>query len=408
MLKWTKREEEFLINNYSKYSNYEMGILLNKSELAINSKSLRLGLKKSNSYISGINKERTLKRWDDMTWSKDDIDFLVLNINNFNTIELSKKLNRSPNSIRSMCNKLQLTKIKKYNKDFIEKECLRYITKQELRISDPNLYHWLYKNGKIKDVTGHMLNISYSTPQLILQSVIKSIIQIKFNYNDRKAIFPYELDIYFPEKKFAIEYDGSYYHENGSKFKEKICSERGIKLITIDENALTKRNFDGYLSNIKEHLLANIKIINKYLQLDLNEDDILRIYPNKNEIFKGIFNIEYMRKICNKYTNYETFIKEQRKIYNKLYYLGILKDFTKHMSIDAVGEGFRFILEKSEYYRVGDIVLIEYWYNNMVTSVLIKDIIGRKFIVSHNTPNSKIKNAPDEIISKSDIIQKQN
>jgi hypothetical protein len=161
------------------------------------------------------------------------------------------------------------------------------------------------------------------------------------------------------------------------------------------------------LDNIKNQLISNIKIINKYLHLDLNKDDILRINPNKNEIFKGIFNIEYMRKICNKYNNYNSFIKEQRQIYNKLYYLGILKDFTKHMDIDELSEGFRFILEKNEYYKIGDIVYIEYWYNNMITSVSVKDIVGRKFLVSHNTPNSKIKNAPDEIVSKSDIIQKQ-
>jgi S1-C subfamily serine protease len=49
-----------------------------------------------------------------------------------------------------MCISLGIRRDEKYNKKFLEEECLKYITKQELRISDPNLYHWLYKNGKLK------------------------------------------------------------------------------------------------------------------------------------------------------------------------------------------------------------------------------------------------------------------
>ncbi len=67
-----------------------------------------------------------------------------------------------------------------------------------------------------------------------------------------------------------------------------------------------------------------------------------------------------------------------------------------------------YITEFNSFYKSNDIVLIEYWYNHMITPVRIVERKGNKFIVSHNTHNSKIKNAPDEIISKSDIIQKQN
>lgn len=66
-----------------------------------------------------------------------------------------------------------------------------------------------------------------------------------------------------------------------------------------------------------------------------------------------------------------------------------------------------YITEFNSFYKSNDIVLIEYWYNHMITPVKIVERKGNKFLVSHNTPNSKIKNAPDETISKSDIIQKQ-
>ena len=66
----------------------------------------------------------------------------------------------------------------------------------------------------------------------------------------------------------------------------------------------------------------------------------------------------------------------------------------------------KFILEHKDFYKVGDIIILEYWYNDMVTVCEIIEIIGRKYKVSHNTPKSEIKNAPDEIIKSSDIIDK--
>jgi len=64
----------------------------------------------------------------------------------------------------------------------------------------------------------------------------------------------------------------------------------------------------------------------------------------------------------------------------------------------------KFVLEFKSYYKVGDVVLIHYWYNGMVCEVVIKDIVGKKYLITHNIPQSKIRNAPDEYIKNSDII----
>jgi hypothetical protein len=65
----------------------------------------------------------------------------------------------------------------------------------------------------------------------------------------------------------------------------------------------------------------------------------------------------------------------------------------------------KFLLEFKSFYNVDDIVLIEYWYGDMVTPVKIVEKLSRvSYKVSHNVPNSKIFNAPDEIIKSSDII----
>ena len=65
----------------------------------------------------------------------------------------------------------------------------------------------------------------------------------------------------------------------------------------------------------------------------------------------------------------------------------------------------KFLLEFKSFYNVGDVVLIEYWYNDMVTPVKIVEKVSKvSYKVSHNVPNSKIFNAPDEVIKSSDII----
>jgi hypothetical protein len=65
----------------------------------------------------------------------------------------------------------------------------------------------------------------------------------------------------------------------------------------------------------------------------------------------------------------------------------------------------KFLLEYKSFYKEGDIVLIEYWYNHMITPVKIIEKISKKSLkVSHNISESEIQNAPEETIKTSDII----
>jgi hypothetical protein len=71
----------------------------------------------------------------------------------------------------------------------------------------------------------------------------------------------------------------------------------------------------------------------------------------------------------------------------------------------------QFILEFNSFYTIGDIVYIEFWYKptgkeKIITPVKIKEKRGNKYLVSHNVKESKIQNAPDELIKKTRIISK--
>jgi hypothetical protein len=65
----------------------------------------------------------------------------------------------------------------------------------------------------------------------------------------------------------------------------------------------------------------------------------------------------------------------------------------------------RFLLEYKAFYQEGDIVVIEYWYNDMLVPVkIIEKVSKSRFKVSYDVEGSDIRNAPDEVIKSSDIL----
>jgi hypothetical protein len=67
----------------------------------------------------------------------------------------------------------------------------------------------------------------------------------------------------------------------------------------------------------------------------------------------------------------------------------------------------KFILEYKEFYKEGDVILTEYWYNDMITPVkIIEKVSKSRFKVSHDVEGSAIRNAPDEVIKTSEILDK--
>ena len=105
----------------------------------------------------------------------------------------------------------------------------------------------------------------------------------------------YELDVYIPVKKVAIEYDGYLWHKNKTKndlHKNKKCEKDGIKLYRIREGlpSLNDSSIDYVVQKNQKDLSAVLgeilsKIIETNIDIDLERDAIdienLREYTEK-------------------------------------------------------------------------------------------------------------------------------
>lgn len=92
----------------------------------------------------------------------------------------------------------------------------------------------------------------------------KSIYSGKVITNTRDILKPYELDIYIPAKKIAIECNGSFWHDAEHKNKtyhidkSKACRDKGIRLIHIYE-----WEWSNYPNKIKQLLNISLGSVSK-------------------------------------------------------------------------------------------------------------------------------------------------
>jgi len=86
-----------------------------------------------------------------------------------------------------------------------------------------------------------------------------------------------------------------------------LCKEKNICLVIIDEEGLDKRGFDGYVNNINKKIIENIDLINIKTSTSITRNKVLSIEIDKKDIFKGLYDVDKLNKICQSYTNYSKF-----------------------------------------------------------------------------------------------------
>jgi hypothetical protein len=149
-----------------------------------------------------------------------------------------------------------------------------------------NVYHISY--GRLK--LGHaplcctcrnkLMSSSY---ELEIADYISTFYSGELIRNSRDIISPFELDLYYPEKKIAIEFNGDYWHDENHKphdyhyNKYILCRESKILLVSIFESEWNNRK-----DVIKQYLLDLFS--NRENSLSFNDEHTMmnNNYPSIN------------------------------------------------------------------------------------------------------------------------------
>lgn len=126
------------------------------------------------------------------------------------------------------------------------------------------------------------------------QEIIDELKDLNPTINTRQIIKPKELDIYFEDKKLAIEYCGLYWHSDVKKTnpsyhynKVEACNKLGVRLITIFEDEWINKK-EVCLSRIKNALnICDIRVFAR--KCEAKQIDLTQAYEflNKHHLQGG-------------------------------------------------------------------------------------------------------------------------
>ena len=127
------------------------------------------------------------------------------------------------------------------------------INSNDIKPNSHNLCHKCYAN------------ISQSSPELEIKSIINAMYNGRCIENSRSIIPPLELDLYYPEKNVAVEFNGNYWHDENHKSKDyhfnkfKLCKDKNIRLVSIYESDWYNKR--DSIINLLKNIFIDSKII---------------------------------------------------------------------------------------------------------------------------------------------------
>lgn len=113
----------------------------------------------------------------------------------------------------------------KWSKEKLQKESTKYITRAEFKQKSSGAFDAALNLGILDEICSHMLKREEKNLLNIIKSQYlsaKKFRDCKVNIPDKPHIKGFELDIYIPELRVGIEYDGTYWHSfNGLRRSRK-------------------------------------------------------------------------------------------------------------------------------------------------------------------------------------------
>jgi hypothetical protein len=134
-------------------------------------------------------------------------------------------------------------------------------------------------------------SFSNSGYEIQLQDFIKQNYENEILYNSRSIISPQELDIYIPELKLGIEFNGIYWHNELNKDKNyhldktEMCEKLGIQLIHVyEDDWIYKQDIIKSIILNKLGKTSNKIYARKCEIKEINNNKIVKEFLEKNHI----------------------------------------------------------------------------------------------------------------------------
>ena len=216
--------------------------------------------------------------------------------------QMSTRINKGLNPCQQCNTHGQIQNMKLTREDIV-----KYVSNTDFKLLDIETYKkCINTNIKLKCSKGHVFNITVnnfkntkrctkcfcvsSSGQTDIYNYVKSLYKGEVLLNDRKAIKPLEIDVYMPELKFGIEFDGLYWHSETVKKdikksiikKTKNIKDSNINILMVFE--------DEWINPVKRELIkgmirSRLGIFNNKLRASKLKIKKL----NKNNEYKDFF-----------------------------------------------------------------------------------------------------------------------
>lgn len=283
--------ELFILYIKKRWSENEIGELYNCSRTTVSGKLHELGINEN------------MREYP--TFTDAQVRYLYLE-QGLNQYEVAKKLEVPERLVKERINKLHIRRLSPWA--HITDEMLRemYVEKgmnvpeivKELQIPNSVVSSRIYRLNLTSERTPeeHIKSVNRSYQNSVTMS--KGEIEIEEMYptefiNDHDVI-GWELDLWYPEKRVAIEYNGEYWHSSALKkpgkhiAKTTICEDNGIHLINIFERFWKDKVMKAKIINILNNELAPEKLREVKGVIREVEPDEAQEFIRKNNVEKVI------------------------------------------------------------------------------------------------------------------------